>query len=173
MKTYNLEFKWTVSRGRDTYGYNICTLYVNGNRAARCNGGGYDMEGTVLGNWIAATFPDDLRKLTTEFYGLTFHDPNFDPGKAVVKGETVFDGPADGKTVEQLEKEGKSFGLDRYQAFYSASSKLPTERHTVPLLDGGCGFSCMTKVGKAIGMTFERIPTRRRSDNSFYRVEKE
>ena len=50
-------FKWTVSRGRYTYGYNICTMYLhrrNGDKVkvSSCNGGGYDM-----------------------FYGLNFYDP--------------------------------------------------------------------------------------------------
>lgn len=31
-KTYNLYFKWTISKGRNTYGYNICTLLVDGEK---------------------------------------------------------------------------------------------------------------------------------------------
>lgn len=58
-----LEFKWTVSRGRDTYGYNICTLYADGTRVARCNGGGYDMQGTNLGNYIASHYAERLLAL--------------------------------------------------------------------------------------------------------------
>lgn len=60
---YLLETRWTISRGRDTYGYNICTLYVNGERVARCSGGGYDMHGTVFATWLQATFPDRLRSI--------------------------------------------------------------------------------------------------------------
>ena len=45
-----LTFKWTVSRGRDSYGYNIVTLRVDGDKVSSCNGGGYDMKGTCLGN---------------------------------------------------------------------------------------------------------------------------
>lgn len=58
-----LEFKWTVSRGRDSYGYNICTLYADGRKVARCNGGGYDMKGTCLGNYLVSHFADRLRLL--------------------------------------------------------------------------------------------------------------
>jgi len=78
-----LEFKWTVSRGQDTYGYNICSLYVGGRKVSSCNGGGYDMEGTALGNWIMANFQDKLKKLPSNygsgdnkegFYGLGFYN---------------------------------------------------------------------------------------------------
>lgn len=61
--THTLQFKWTVSRGRDTDGYNICSLYVEGKKVASCNGGGYDMEGTCLGSWVARRFAERLCKL--------------------------------------------------------------------------------------------------------------
>jgi hypothetical protein len=161
MKT--LEFKWTVSRGRDTYGYNICSLYVDGRKASSCDGGGYDMEGTALGTWLARAyaerlvglktrdFPAQARTLERSFYGLAFHDPDFDPGKAVTGA---------GTTVEQAEQDGESLGLERYQAFYAASSKRPSTRHRVPRIDGACGFSSVEKIAGAIGLTLHRIPVR-------------
>ena len=153
-----LEFKWTVSKGRQTYGYNICTLRVDGKKVSSCNGGGYDMNGTVLGDWIAKEFSNELTKLeipwtkrngddVQEYYGLSFHDPNYDPGKTII----------DGETIEQREKDGKSVGLERYQSFYSASSRIPTKNHTVPLLDGGCGFSSMERIINAIGYKLKYI----------------
>ena len=143
-----LTTKWGVSRGRNTYGYNICSLYVDGSKVASCNGGGYDMTGTVVGLWLAKAYAEQLRKkIKAEFYGLCFINPNYDPGKAKI----------DGETVEELEKAGKSFGLERYQASYSASSKLPTKLHTVPHLDGACGIDCTWKVAEAIGLKVERV----------------
>ena len=38
-----LKFKYTTSRGRDSYGYNICSLWVDGEKKASTCGGGYDM----------------------------------------------------------------------------------------------------------------------------------
>lgn len=79
-----LTFKWTVSRGRDTYGYNICSLYVDGDKVSSCNGGGYDMKGTALAEWMESQFSEQLKGLTcnygsgddTEgFYGLGFRGP--------------------------------------------------------------------------------------------------
>lgn len=78
MKEHVLNYKWTVSRGRDTYGYRICTLLVDGRRVARCDGGGYDMRGTVLGEWLEREFADRIRRIpkakygTCGFYGLHF-----------------------------------------------------------------------------------------------------
>jgi hypothetical protein len=223
MKT--LEFKWTVSRGRETAGYNICSLYVDGEKAASCNGGGYDMKGTSLGNYIARAYGDRLFALTPDmmpkqshweradplpqvcndivclisqgdnapintgetcpvcggptrpnyhagktiqdgnyFYGLSYHDPHYNPGKAIIGGKDVTDRTlgkgSEGRTVEDAEAAGESCGLERYQAFYSASSKVPTSAHTVPLIDGGCGFSSVEQIMAAIGLHLEYIPVR-------------
>jgi outer membrane lipoprotein SlyB len=48
------QIKWTESRGYNTAGWNICTLYIDGKRAASTKGGGYDMTGAVWGNWLNA-----------------------------------------------------------------------------------------------------------------------
>lgn len=60
-KSYFLRIVWGVSRGRDTYGYNTCTAYVDGNKIARCMGGGYDMTGTVLGDVMEHLFKEELQ----------------------------------------------------------------------------------------------------------------
>jgi hypothetical protein len=39
MKT--LKFKYTTSKGRDSYGYNICSLWVDGEKVSSTCGGGY------------------------------------------------------------------------------------------------------------------------------------
>lgn len=217
-----LTIRWGTSRGRDTYGYTTCSLRnQRGERVAACNGGGYDMRGTVVGNWIAYTFPNELRALRSEdmpaqshwepelarvcagkcrdeaiandkelpklpedawkclicdgetwpsrdgkriddgrsFYGLRFYDPNYDPGKAVVGVDCSNRsmGGEDGKTVEQLETEGKSFGLERLQATYSQTSPHATKTHTHPTIDGACGLSSVTAILNAIGLTLRQV----------------
>ena len=82
-------------------------------------------------------------KSVREYYGLTFHNPNFDPGKEIV----------DGETIEEREKSGKSLGLERYQSFYKESSRVPTSDHVIPHIDGACGFSSVESIVKAIGYT--------------------
>jgi hypothetical protein len=149
---FALRFKWTVSRARETYGYNVCTLYVDGHKVARCNGGGYDMEGTVLGLWLAKRFADQLcANVRTPIYGLTFHDPDFDPARAKVPGTE--------ETVAAMEAAGKSFGLERYQALFAASSPLPTPTHRVPYLDGAVGKDNMLEALKAIGGAYHVVHT--------------
>lgn len=71
MATYkslvSLSLSWSTSRGRDTYGYNICRLddNVTGKRY-KCMGGGYDMTGTVFGAWLEDTQQDKLQQLVTK-----------------------------------------------------------------------------------------------------------
>jgi hypothetical protein len=94
------------------------------------------------------------------FYGLTFHDPNFDPGTAVV-GQGCDDRTlglkAKGKTVAQAESDGESHGLERYQSLYRASSPVPTKRHRIPSIDGACGESSVAQIGKAIGISWQLV----------------
>ncbi len=81
-KTTVLKFKYGTSKGRDTYGYTIVTLYANGERVARTCGGGYDMRGTCLGSFIKKNYLERLKTLKgntgsmddgTGYYGLTFY----------------------------------------------------------------------------------------------------
>lgn len=76
MKINHLSISWTTSRGRDTYGYNICRLdsRASGARYRTC-GGGYDMIGTVFGDFLAAEHQDALRQLAAESvpYAQTSH----------------------------------------------------------------------------------------------------
>ena len=166
-ETYHLEFCWGVSRGRDSYGYNICSLKVDGVKASSCNGGGYDMRGTVLGNWLARTFPKKLLRLRPEdtggkpLYGLAFHDPKFDPWKMKVRPEDVsclIPQACVGKTLREVKE--KNFGvvdLAAYQAFYRASSPWSTRRHRVPQINGAYGVSSVERIGEAIGLKFMRL----------------
>jgi hypothetical protein len=99
-KINHLSLSWSTSRGRDTYGYNICRLddRNNGERF-KCMGGGYDMVGTVFAQWLTATYQPELLALKdranyvfplegaprpanreNSFYGMTYHE----------KGERVY-----------------------------------------------------------------------------------
>ena len=67
MNATQLNISWSVSRGQDTYGYNICRLddIRTGKRYRTC-GGGYDMIGSVLGDWLEDRFQDELRALVAD-----------------------------------------------------------------------------------------------------------
>lgn len=59
-----LAVSWSVSHGRDTYGYNICRLDSRNGRARyRTCGGGYDMIGTVFAHWMQAEHQPELMGL--------------------------------------------------------------------------------------------------------------
>lgn len=76
-----LVIKYTTSRGRDTYGYNLVTLYVDGVKHNATLGVGYDMAGTVLGEYLTQEYKDRLKELPANYgsldtskgyYGLSF-----------------------------------------------------------------------------------------------------
>ena len=72
MKTRYLEFKWTISRAQETYGYNIVTLQgTHTSKKFRAVGGGYDMQGAVFGEWLQATYPKELRANRAEIGDLS------------------------------------------------------------------------------------------------------
>lgn len=73
---FHLVFKWSVSKGRNTYGYKCCSLWDARSeiKLTSCNGGGYDMEGTAFGNWLMLQFPERLQKLNSDkFYGISHY----------------------------------------------------------------------------------------------------
>ena len=64
MKSDFLTLRRGTSRGRDTYGYNLVTATsTRTGRKYRCSGGGYDMAGTVLGDYLQDVAQDRLRAL--------------------------------------------------------------------------------------------------------------
>jgi hypothetical protein len=87
-----LEFRWSTSRGYATYGYTLCSIWVNGTEkiAATC-GVGYDLAGVVLGGFIKEYFEEYLKKLDPGvYYGLSFYDAkkkkhrkHYNPGNTV------------------------------------------------------------------------------------------
>ena len=58
-----LTLSWSTSKGRDTYGYNICRLDSKTARY-KCMGGGYDMIGDTLGQFLQAEFQDRLQVIS-------------------------------------------------------------------------------------------------------------
>lgn len=127
----NLHFKWTVSRGRDTYGYNICTLLVDGDKVASCNGGGYDMQGTSFGEWLQNAYQSRLFKLMLDI-GINEMPPC--NSYSTAKGE-----------VKRYELSG----------YYGMNLQVYPDGKTVVYLDGGCGMSSMQKIAEAIGITLK------------------
>lgn len=114
--THTLKITHGESKARDTYGYPTVTLKDEQGRRFKCMGGGYDMFGTVLAEWLQAAYPDKAARLASRAY-YTYTDHSLmvnDRGLYGVyhdteKGTVRIDGAVGQTTVERLAKE--EFGL--------------------------------------------------------------
>lgn len=141
MNTLNLHFKWTISRGQNTYGYNICSLLVDGVKVSKCNGGGYDMQGTVLGEWIQNNYQDQLKKrFATELSNITEKDYSDHSGYCYKSIDNFYGAKISGKQGGELKIE----------------------------LDGGCGLDSMKRIAETIGITFKWNPESNRYKHHTY-----
>lgn len=98
----HLSLSWSVSKGRYTYGYSICRLddRNNGHRF-RTIGGGYDMIGTVFGEWLQHYYHPELLKIRDGgFYGMTYRAD---------KNQVTLDGACG---IESMIRIAEAIGLD-------------------------------------------------------------
>lgn len=56
-------FRWGVSRGYETAGYNVCSCLIDGVKVGMCKGGGYDMQGTAFSEFLNNAYSQELKKL--------------------------------------------------------------------------------------------------------------
>lgn len=108
----NLSLKWTVSRGRDTYGYNIVTLTDQSTgKKYRTDGGNYDMQGVVFSRWMDDNYRERYKSLdASSYYGLFVGSD----------GHMYTDGACGLNCMERI---AEAIGLD-YQAVYSRKDGL-------------------------------------------------
>lgn len=72
IKINHLVLSWATSKGRDTYGYNICRLDDRNNgKRYRTVGGGYDMMGSVFGQWLQETYQKELQAIKARSHYIT------------------------------------------------------------------------------------------------------
>ena len=121
MNATQLNISWSVSRGQDTYGYNICRLddVRTGKRYRTC-GGGYDMIGSVLGDWLEDRFQEELRALVADLpkqkYGGTSYmqiseeiNPKYYGLTISPDGKVCLDGACGVSSMQQI---GRALGLN-------------------------------------------------------------
>jgi hypothetical protein len=127
-----LSISWGVSRGVDSYGYNICRLdsRASGKRYRTC-GGGYDMLGTVLGQYLENEHSEELTQLVNDLMR--------DPANYKDAGYQVA-------------------GYIKFNNLYGMTYNLKTRKIS---LDGGCGTSSMQTIGEAIGLEFQWVGNRK------------
>ena len=135
---YNMRFGYGISRGRDTEGYNIVSLWVNGSKVASTCGGGYDMQGTVLGDWLGKTFQSQLlayfrrRKKALDCWNR-----------------------AENTWIRQPDNKRRNCG---------ATGTLEKGKLVSVSLDGGTGKDCMERIAKDIlGLKKEYCPEKDRA----------
>ena len=131
-----LEFRHTTSRGRNTYGYSIVTLYADGAKVARCSGGGYDMQGTVLGDYIQDSFQTELLAIRDRA------DYAF--------RQTVYPKLFKTMNINTL------YGMTFHESYKSKANRNVPPR---VVLDGETGFSSMESVLRAIGWSITNMRT--------------
>lgn len=134
---HRLQLSWSISRGRDTYGYNICRLdaiktWPQVGRRYRCMGGGYDMIGTVFGEYLADTFQDRLKHVTPSRLW------NSESKKHIGIAESV---------------DGKQYGLTHYID--------DSGRFVKAVVDGACGIETMTRLAERMGLEVQKIYSKR------------
>jgi hypothetical protein len=131
--TTSLRITWGISRGMNTYGYNICRLAdETAGKRFRCMGGGYDMVGTVLADWAVATHQDRLLKLA-------------DQSHAVYRKGT------DGGYSTRTDSSGL-YGMTRYE---DADGNV-----THVSIDGACGVESVTRILRDAGLSLTRTHNR-------------
>ena len=127
----HLETRWSISRGRETYGYNICSLWADGRKVSSCKGGGYDMVGTALGNYVEEAYQDRLLAI------------------------------ADRAAAVWCETETGPYGCERNdKGLYGLSVTRYLDGRTVARIDGACGRSSVEQVIEAIGLRLTYLPSR-------------
>jgi hypothetical protein len=103
MERTSLMIDWSKSRAQGSYGWNICRLKdtYTGKRYRTC-GGGFDMIGSVLGNWLADRYQDRLE--TIAHHAAAFNGMR----RCKRTGRIVLDG---GCGVESMRRIAEAAGL--------------------------------------------------------------
>lgn len=133
-----LEIKWSVSRGFETYGYNICTLYDNATgKRYRTMGGGYDMLGTVVGDWLQDVYQDCLRAISD-------------------KAASVYHAGVSGSYKSMQDVDCEAYRQGAY--LYGMTREYSTGAVT---LDGACGINSVEKIAAAAGINMRATVNRK------------
>lgn len=165
MKTFYIALTWSVSKGCDTYGYNICRLDVPGYavqvpptptptpthnwikpKRYRCSGGGYDMIGTVVGDWLQDRYQDRLLKLAqapSRIATFLYRDEVGD--------------------LQRLKESADRKNVLYATTFYPANRK----KETYVSLDGACGIESIRIVAEAIGVKLNSTTNRKGHTDGF------
>jgi hypothetical protein len=123
-----LQVSWSVSKAHDTYGYNIARLDdTDTGKRYRCSGGGYDMIGTVFGDWLQDRYQDRL---------ITIADR--------ADAEYILNADGSYGAREKNDSRDSLYGMTAVRTHKMTSTKVH--------LDGGCGIESMRRIAEAVGL---------------------
>lgn len=106
-----LNLSYGTSRGRETYGYTIVSLVdTDTGKRYRCMGGGYDMMGTVFGEWLEDVHQAALQAIGPQAYyiGATVQDAGLYGMRYRPDGTVTLDGACG---INSMERIAKAIGL--------------------------------------------------------------
>ena len=129
-----LVWRWTTSRARNSYGWNICTLYADGEKVGSTCGGNYDMMGTAFGEFLENTYHDRLLKLHHRAGSRYSISPSGEYKRLTTK------------KPHRWSNHGELYGLT---AYYKRGEKKPFKMS----LDGATGTESMWKIARKIGLS--------------------
>ena len=129
-----LILKHSISRAKETYGYDRVTLTdtITGKKYSTV-GGGYDMAATVFSEWLQDNCQTDLLKITRLAY-------------------YVYDGIRLTKATD-WQPLHEHVNLDLHGSLYGMTYHVVSDTVT---LDGECGLDCMLTIAKTIGLGIQR-----------------
>ena len=129
-----LVWRWTTSRARNSYGWNICTLYADGEKVGSTCGGNYDMMGPAFGEFLENTYHDRLLKLHHRAGSRYSISPSGEYKRLTTKN------------AHRWSNHGELYGLT---AYYKRGEKKPFKMS----LDGATGTESMWKIARKIGLS--------------------
>lgn len=135
-----LQFKHSISRGQETYGYAISRLIDTNylGKAYKAMGGGYDMHGTNLGNWLQNIIQSNellLEAFTTDLVAYVKQNGDIPYG-------LYFD--------LEIKNSGELKGADNLWNLRKLKKAIKDKKWS---LNGACGDSCMRNIAKIVGIT--------------------
>lgn len=132
MSNQYLPISWSTSRGQSTYGWNICRLDDREtDKRYRTCGGGYDMIGTVLGQWLEDKYQDRLRSIGMRA-GSYFSKAGGYQSHRITEGGSL------------------PYGRPDPSYFYGMTRNDDTGAITI---DGACGRTTVLTIADAIGIS--------------------
>jgi len=156
---HELRIKYGTSRAANTYGYGLVSLYDGGKKVAACNGGGYDMRGTVFGEWLEKTYQERLVALAKATKG-AFARANWN-GELGDESNYVRL-PADRKVELYGGTYYENGSRESVHGRKGAQKYIAKPPHVT--LDGGCGFESIYRIAKAIGLNVRTVDAGKKLD---------